>query len=331
MAAVVDATLQLNAVLDALSTVDPVVLADGETVQLLHRELERLRAVTARASAAFEASGSWQADGARTAAAWIGVRCRKPVPLAKREIWLGRALRAMPEVEAAWLRGDVGEAHAALLATARTPTTEEAFARDEAWLVDQARSLRYPQFAKLVAYWRQLADAEEADRDAEAQHRARRLHLSRTFQGSWVLDGVLDPIGGAIVEKVLRGIEKELFEADWSEARERRGDVRLSDLRRTPAQRRADALVEMARRAAAVADGVRMPEPLFTVLVGYETFHGRICELEGRHRGGARSADPVAARGMGRTGRLRRARPDQERGRAAADLLGRHSPVCGGA
>jgi hypothetical protein len=35
----------------------------------------------------------------------------------------------------------------------------------------------------------------------------------------------------------------------------------------------------MARRAGAVPEGARTPEPLFTVLVGYETFHGRICQL----------------------------------------------------
>ena len=35
----------------------------------------------------------------------------------------------------------------------------------------------------------------------------------------------------------------------------------------------------MARRSAAAPSGARPPEPLFTVLVGYETFAGRICEL----------------------------------------------------
>ena len=50
-----------------------------------------------------------------------------------------------------------------------------------------------------------------------------------------------------------------------------------ADLRRTPAQRRADALVEMARRSAALREQARPAEPLFTVLVGYETFAGRIC------------------------------------------------------
>jgi hypothetical protein len=35
----------------------------------------------------------------------------------------------------------------------------------------------------------------------------------------------------------------------------------------------------MARRAGAVPEGARRPEPLFTVLVGYETFAGRMCQL----------------------------------------------------
>ncbi|MBA2438044.1 MAG: DUF222 domain-containing protein [Acidimicrobiia bacterium] len=80
--------------------------------------------------------------------------------------------------------------------------------------------------------------------------------------------------------KALERIVDELFEADWAEARARLGEeATTADLARSPAQRRADALVEMARRAgSAPADG-RRPEPLFTVLVGYETFAGRICQL----------------------------------------------------
>src|SRR5439155_22759328 len=66
-------------------------------------------------------------------------------------------------------------------------------------------------------------------------------------------------------------IEDEFFDLDHA-----------SGSSRTPAQRRADALVEMAVRAStAPADG-RRPAPLFTVLVGYETFAGRVCELANR-------------------------------------------------
>ncbi len=168
----------------------------------------------------------------------------------------------------------------ALLAGARTPATAEAFARDQEWLVTQARALPYRHFARALAYWRQLADPDGAEASAEAAHRARRLHLSQTFGGAWALDGRFDPVNGSILAGVLGRIEKELFEADWAEAKERVGDgVGVADLARTPAQRRADALVEMARRAEAMPAGARLPEPLFSVLVGYEIFAGRICEL----------------------------------------------------
>ena len=89
-----------------------------------------------------------------------------------------------------------------------------------------------------------------------------------------------DPIAGAVFDNALRRIEKDLFAQDWAEAKERLGeDPKLSDLARTPRQRRADAAVEMARRSAAVPPGARRPEPLFTVVVDYETFAGRICQL----------------------------------------------------
>jgi hypothetical protein len=274
---------ELAGVLDALSHLDPTVLGDGETVVALHRELERLAAVTTRAVAAFDAGRAWEADGARTATAWLATRCRLPVETARRRVRLGRALRHMGVVEAAWLAGEIGEAQVRLLAGARTPDTAEVFARDESMLVEQARTLRYGQFARCVAYWSQLADPDGTDRSADARHQARSLHLSPTFNGSWALNGLLDPINGAIVAKALGKIEQELFEADWAEAKAREGEgVQMSHLARTPAQRRADALVEMARRSMALPAGSRLPEPLFSVLVGYETFAGRVCELANR-------------------------------------------------
>jgi hypothetical protein len=74
-------------------------------------------------------------------------------------------------------------------------------------------------------------------------------------------------------------LERRAFEADWAEARDRFGDQASAEqLARTPAQRRADALVEMARRSAAMPVGARLPRPLITVLSGYGAF-SRTCEL----------------------------------------------------
>jgi hypothetical protein len=96
----------------------------------------------------------------------------------------------------------------------------------------------------------------------------------------WVGDFTLDPISGTIVSNVLKRIDTELFEADWAEAKARVGrEPTIGDLTRTPAQRRADALVEMATRAASAPKDARRPAPLFSVLVGWETLSGPVCEL----------------------------------------------------
>src|SRR5690606_14940061 len=84
----------------------------------------------------------------------------------------------------------------------------------------------------------------------------------------------------AIVADELTRLERRLFEGDWAQAKEALGrEPVVTELQRTPAQRRADALVEMAARSKAMPPGARRPAPLFTVLVGWETLHGRICEL----------------------------------------------------
>ena len=322
-------TDELVSVVDALCAVDPLVLGDGETLVALHRQLERLGAVTTRAVAVFDAGRSWEADGARTASAWLAQHWDVGQESTRRRVRLGRALRRMPVVEAAWLAGDIGRAQVRMLASARTTETAACLARDEAMLVDHARTLGYRLFVKALAYWGQLADPEGTERSAERQHDDRRLHLSRTFDGAWRLDGLFDAINGEIIANALRRIDKELFEADWAEAKQRVGEgVCAADLARSPAQRRADALVGLARRAQAMPVGSRLPEPLFSVLVDYDTFRdtfGRTCELaEGTVVAPVRVTGPVVGRGLGGAGGLRRARPDQERGRAPAHLLRSH-------
>jgi len=270
----------LAAALDELRELELATFADGEAVVDLHRQLERMLAITTRATAAFEASRTWQATGARSAAVWLATQCRMPAPTARRRVCLGRALRHLPATEAAWLGGDIGEAQVGLLTAAHTPGTAEALARDEQMLVGDAKSLRFDVFARAMAYWGLRADPDGAEDRDRKRHQARRLHFSKSFEGMWFLDGVFDPITGAIVAEELKRLEKELFDADWADAKARVGDgVSVADLGRTPAQRRADALVEVARRSASAAPGARRPEPLFSVFIGYAEFAGMLCEL----------------------------------------------------
>jgi hypothetical protein len=274
-----DALDQLHAALERLTSLEPEdLVGEGVTEELL-RDQSRLQAVVACSAQGFRRSGLWQDDGAKTAPAWLATKTRLPRRVCSRAIRLGRLAISGPTAEA-WAAGEIGEAHVAVLAGACNGRTFEAFHRDEKILVDAARTLRFDHFERTVAYWSQLVDPDGADDDDEARRNRRDLYLVDSIGGMHFGRMVLDPISGAIVSGELRRIEAELFEADWAEAKAELGrDPVADELGRTPAQRRADALVEMATRSAAMPADAQRPRPLFSVLVGYETLHGRISEL----------------------------------------------------
>ena len=193
-----------------------------------------------------------------------------------------------------------------MLVSLRTPATEESLARDEEMLVDQATRLRFDDFVRATTYWSQLADPDGADADA-ADRRARRdAYLARSLDGMWLGSMTLDPVSGSIVSTELERLEKILFESDWTQAAEVLGrDPRPSELERSPAQRRADALVEMATRSKTQPADGRRPAPLFTVLVGWETLNGRISELDDGTVLPPGSLLPMAGPGRPRTGGVR--------------------------
>ncbi len=265
--------------IDHLVESDPSTFGDAESLEALQRQLTRLDALVATAAASFDTSGAWALDGARNAASWIAVRCRIPIVQARRLVRRGREIRRLPFCGQAWSEGDINSAHVDALAVLRSDTTESALARDEAMLVEQARTLRFESFVRAAAYWKQLADPDGTEEESKRRDQ-RDVYLEASFRGMWFGKMTLDPVSGAIVSDELSRLEQELFEADWAQTRTRVGlEPNLIDLGRTPGQRRADALVKMATRSkTAPADG-RRPTPLFSVLVDFETLSGRICEL----------------------------------------------------
>lgn len=266
--------------IDDLVAADASAVSDPETLVELHRQLARMEAVVARADADFETSGAWAPDGAQTAGAWLAASTHEPRSSVQRSLRLGRAMRVLPAAGEAWLAGGLDSAHLAALSRVQRTATEEALARDEAMLVAEAKRLSFASWTKALAYWELHADPDGAERGAEDDYESRAVHLSQSFKEHWIGDMRFDPISGTIVAGELGRIYDELFRAGWAAAKERLGrEPLVSHLGRTPAQRRADAMVEMARRSAATPEGARRPEPLFSVLVGYETFSTMLCEL----------------------------------------------------
>jgi hypothetical protein len=268
--------------IDRLSASDPSTCADADSIEVLQRQFARLDAFVTEATAAFDASGNWIPDGARNAAAWLVTRCRIPRSRARRMVRRGRELRHLPACSRAWSAGDITGDQVDAIGTARNEATEAALVRDEEMLVEQAATLRYDSFLRAIAYWKQLADPDGVEEDERLRQNRRDVYLARSFNGMWLGKITLGPISGSIVADELGRLERAMFEADWSEARTALGrDPVPGELRRGPGQRRADALVEMATRSRTAPSDGRRPVPLFTVLVGYETLHGRICELAG--------------------------------------------------
>jgi hypothetical protein len=256
--------------IDELLRLDADVLDDAELhrlVMAVQAERARLGVAAAALVARWDRRGTWAADGSLSAAHALARDTRCSVTSAATELHRARDLEQMPLTRQAVLERRLSLDHVDLLGRADTPRRHGLFAEHEATLVEQCSRLRFAQAVNVVAYWRKRADAELGVEPGSAPAVDAHLHASPTYDGVVALDGQLDPIGGAVFTAELDRLENEI----------RLADEHLG-VERSRSQRRAAALVEMATRSAtAPADG-RRPKPLFTVLLGHQSFV-HLCEL----------------------------------------------------
>ena len=140
----------------------------------------------------------------------------------------------MPIVKDRFTRGILAESALRLLADIWRADLAEVFARDEAMLVGWALNLTHRDFKMVLATWRLHADPDGSTKSAQDRFESRKLHLSELLDGMGRLDGLLDPEGMKLVQEAIRILS-----------------TRCDDDQRTPEQRRADALVSMAKQVLA--------------------------------------------------------------------------------
>ena len=248
-------------------------------VSAIARLESQLMALRATVAEAYERHNDWAGYGHPSAAAGVRETARVPMHSARSAIALGRASRRMPVTHAALADGSLTPAHALRL----RPTSKRAsFAGEgETLLVEQAQTLRWAEWLEVVEYWEQLADDAEHEPDGgDPRDERATLHVSQLLDGMGKVDGVLDPVGFAAVEEALHRIERELFEQDWRETRERLGgDATPDQMPRTPAQRRAAALVEMAYRATTAPKDGKRPLPLVVIHTDPDTFNTELARV----------------------------------------------------
>jgi Domain of unknown function (DUF222)/HNH endonuclease len=267
-----------------LIELDPSLRCDRQSIAALERLRAQLDFALSASVADFDQWGEFGLDGAKTSVAWIDTTSHLPKSEIRAQLRRGKGLSGLPVAAVAWASGDISGAHVDALLRVKSPVTEEALARDEALLVGYARTMKYLPFCNALAYWEQLADQDGTEEAALARKERRDVYLVPS-SGGFLGAMNYDLIDGTIVSGELRRLEKELFDADWAEAEERLGrDPHIDELSRTHAQRRADAMKEMAIRSATLRGGQgRRPEPLFSVVIGYDALLGRISQLQGGH------------------------------------------------
>jgi hypothetical protein len=146
---------------------------------------------------------------------------------------VGKELESLPKIAEALAAGEIGYQSTSVLCHLRDQLGEkrELFVEDE--MLDLARRHPVKDLRFLCLHARHAADPDGFFKDAEGDFSRRRLQISQMADGMHVIDGVLDPVGGAAVKTALDSLIRN-FTPD---------DVR------SHSQRMADALVELTHHA----------------------------------------------------------------------------------
>lgn len=245
----------------------------------------RLDAGTDRAAAHLDRSAAFSLDGHKSAKGALKAIGRLSGSEAHGRLQTVRALRELPLVEAAYERGDIPVAHVrAIGRVGANPRVAEHLPGADAIFAAQAAQLGFDDFVTVLRQWEALADQDGADRSAEECHRNRRASvLGSPINGTTAIDAVFGAVQGAVVGEVFSQYERAELLADWARAREAHGaGAREEHLERTPAQRRADALYAIFRRAASMPADARVPEPLVSIVVDQRTFEEQLRRAAGQ-------------------------------------------------
>ena len=213
---------------------DPGWLSDRERLETwreLRRARNRLDAALCRLVGVIERDRSFECEDAPTVTSWL-VAEGEPASAARAAVSSARALPDMPSTAEAFEAGDLDVPRVRLLVRARE-AAPVVFTRDEAVLVDSIGGLSAADSRRVVDYWAQAAAPEAAVEAEERAYERRCLFVSPTWAGAVRIDGVLDRQSGAVVQTALDTLT-DAANLDPTDPR-------------SPAQCRADALVEVCR------------------------------------------------------------------------------------
>ncbi len=225
---------QVSSALEGLAAaIDDLNLpVDGRLLAEVFALADRLNAKLIAAVGEHDAAELWRNNGDTSMTAWLRHHTRQSGRQAAGCTGTARRLRALPVTAAAYQDGVLSGGQVQAIVVNLKDRTVGLFAHHEADLIPELAGLSVNETAVAMQDWARRADAVLGD-DPEPAVPERSLHLSRILDGRRELSGSFEPEGGAIIATALRL-------AQTPDA--------VSEPVRSPAQRRADALVDLCRR-----------------------------------------------------------------------------------
>ena len=253
--------LHRDPVADTPAVVDRLVLGLSESTSLLDAALTT---VIDR----WDEHGCWSEDGSTSAVTCLVARTRTSPAAARAVVRRALALRGMPGARRAYDQGLLTTAMVDLLIAVRDRVSPaERYLEDEDMLIDFCRRLGHRDAKRALDYWAARVDAAGNEKFGDERRARRSLSASPTFDDLVRIDGYLEPCGGTVFLTELRRLEHQMKVADAAAGSDR-----------TPTQRRADALVEMATRSSMLGTEGQRPRPLITLITGAGAL-SQTCEL----------------------------------------------------
>jgi hypothetical protein len=213
----------------------------------LRQAIDSLELEFAQTAAEFARTDEYDVQGSTSPIDWIRHSCHMTSTTAANCLAVGKNLDRLPESIQALKSGEIGFAHLTVMARTLNAVPDRF---QEGRLLEQARESSPGKFHYICHHFRHAADPKGYAAEQAEQVENRSLHLSRGEDGSYILNGYLDTVGGAAVRTALEPLARPSGEDDSREL-----DRRL-----------ADALVELAEGA--------MPKTQIQVTSSVETLLG---------------------------------------------------------
>jgi Domain of unknown function (DUF222)/HNH endonuclease len=216
----------------------------------------------ARLAAQFSTEDAEQRFDAPTAGEWIRHNCKTSRSVAYDCINVGEQLTRIPQCAEAMVAGEIGFAHLSVIARTASAlastTPESAFNEDE--ILRHARESSAGRLWHYCLRLRHALDPEGVAHDQRIAVEERRLQFSVWEDGSLLISGQLDPVGGAALRTALEPLAQPMGQ----------GDERCLE------RRQADAVVELATHSldAGLVPQHASQRPHLQVTTSLETLQG---------------------------------------------------------